>query len=240
MPPKVIKDDEFSDHKSSKVSLNGTGWRCKVTVWVLRGPASLRCVYEALAPDSELQSPWGDWVSGNQSKMSHITRAPRHFVLSSSPNGAPEEETYSNLQTIPDTTEQMEFDISSATQVGHQLALIGDEFNRRYHGRLGETLLHLARVVAFSVFQTWNVTKSITRSFGDVVSSNWTKRITGYGGWPEISHVKTEAAAQIPHNFQGSVQRGSTCHYQMLEGSPWGDEQSCCQWDLPREERRIV
>lgn len=46
-----------------------------------------------------------------QSKMSHIRRAPRHFVLSSYPNGAPEEETYSNLQTIPDTTEQMEFDI---------------------------------------------------------------------------------------------------------------------------------
>uniref|UniRef100_A0A8C3TXX8 Uncharacterized protein n=1 Tax=Catharus ustulatus TaxID=91951 RepID=A0A8C3TXX8_CATUS len=115
--------------------------------------------------------------------MSHITRAPRHFVLSSSPNGAPEEETYSNLQTIPDTTEQMEFDISSATQVGHQLALIGDEFNRRYHRTLGETLLHLARVVAISVFQTWNVIKSVTRSFGDVVSSNWTKRITGYGGW---------------------------------------------------------
>ncbi|KAM7056330.1 uncharacterized protein M8220_002781 isoform 1-T2 [Acridotheres tristis] len=115
--------------------------------------------------------------------MSHITRTPRHFVLSSYPNGAPEEETYSNLQTIPDTTEQMEFDISSATQVGHQLALIGDEFNRRYHRTLEETLLHLARVVAISVFQTWNVIKSVTRSFGGVVSSNWTKWITGYGDW---------------------------------------------------------
>uniref|UniRef100_A0A8C9N0Q7 Uncharacterized protein n=1 Tax=Serinus canaria TaxID=9135 RepID=A0A8C9N0Q7_SERCA len=114
--------------------------------------------------------------------MSQIRRAPRHFVLSSYPNGAPEEETYSNLQTIPDTTEQMEFDISSATQVGRQLALIGDEFNRRYHRTLEETLLHLARVVAISVFQTCNVIKSIIRSCGDV-SSNWTKRITGCRGW---------------------------------------------------------
>uniref|UniRef100_A0A8C0VEB4 Uncharacterized protein n=1 Tax=Cyanistes caeruleus TaxID=156563 RepID=A0A8C0VEB4_CYACU len=111
--------------------------------------------------------------------MSRIRRAPRHFVLSSYPNGAPEEETYSNLQTIPDTTEQMEIDTSSATQIGHQLALIGDEFNRRYHRTLEETLLHLARVV----FQTWNVIKSVKRSFGDVVSSNWTKWISGCGGW---------------------------------------------------------
>lgn len=41
----------------------------------------------------------------------------------------------------------------------------------------------------------------------------------------------------IPHSSWGSVQRGGTCHYQMLEGSPWGDEQSCCQQYLPREER---
>ncbi|OWK53943.1 hypothetical protein RLOC_00014018 [Lonchura striata] len=79
-------------------------------------------------------------------KMSQIRRTPGHFVLSSYPNGAPEEEIYSNLQTVPDTTEQMEFDISSATQVGRQLALMGDEFNRRHHRTLEETLLHLARV----------------------------------------------------------------------------------------------
>ncbi|KAM4782506.1 uncharacterized protein ACIQIH_005824 [Cyanocitta cristata] len=115
--------------------------------------------------------------------MSQIRRTPRHFVFSSYPSGAPEEETYSNFQTIPDTTEQMEFDISSATQVGRQLALIGDEFNRRYHRTLEETLLQLAQVVAISVFQTWNVIKSVIRSFGNVLSSNWTKRITGYGGW---------------------------------------------------------
>ncbi|KAJ7419375.1 hypothetical protein BTVI_25822 [Pitangus sulphuratus] len=81
--------------------------------------------------------------------MSQTRRTPRHFVLSSYPGGAPEEEPYSNLQTIPDTTEQMEFDISSATQVGHQLALIGDEFNRRYHRSLEDTLLHLARFETF-------------------------------------------------------------------------------------------
>lgn len=46
-----------------------------------------------------------------QNKMSQRRRIPRHFVISGYPNGAPEEETYSNLQTIPDTTEQMELNI---------------------------------------------------------------------------------------------------------------------------------
>ncbi|XP_051628454.1 uncharacterized protein LOC127463258 isoform X1 [Manacus candei] len=117
------------------------------------------------------------------SKMPQIRRTPGHFVLSSHPGGAPEEETYSNLQTIPDTTEQMEFDISSATQVGRQLALIGDEFNRRYHRSLEDTLLHLARLVAISVFQTLNVIRSVIRSSGNILSSNWAKRILGCGSW---------------------------------------------------------
>uniref|UniRef100_A0A663MAW9 BCL2 interacting killer n=1 Tax=Athene cunicularia TaxID=194338 RepID=A0A663MAW9_ATHCN len=116
--------------------------------------------------------------------MSQTRRIPRHFVVSSYPNGAPEEETYSNLQTIPDTTEQMEFNISSATQVGHQLALIGDDFDRMYHRKMEDTLLHLARGVAISVFQTWNnIIKSVLRSFGTIWNNNWTKRIVGYGSW---------------------------------------------------------
>ncbi|KFQ96961.1 hypothetical protein Y956_09147 [Nipponia nippon] len=115
--------------------------------------------------------------------MSQTRRIPRHFVLSSYPNGAPEEETYSNLRTIPDTTEQMEFNISSATQVGRQLALIGDEFNRTYHRKFEDTLLHLAHGVAISVFQTWNIVKSVMRSFGNILNNNWTKRIIGYGSW---------------------------------------------------------
>ncbi|KFV45266.1 hypothetical protein N328_12780 [Gavia stellata] len=115
--------------------------------------------------------------------MSQTRRIPRHFVLSSYPHGAPEEETYSNLRTIPDTTEQMEFNISSATQVGHQLALIGDEFNRTYHRKFEDTLLHLAHGVAISVFQTWNIIKSVIRSFGNILNNNWTKRIIGYGSW---------------------------------------------------------
>ncbi|KGL88913.1 hypothetical protein N301_16262 [Charadrius vociferus] len=115
--------------------------------------------------------------------MSQTSRIPRHFVLSSYPNGSPEEETYSNLRTIPDTTEQMEFNISSATQVGHQLALIGDEFNRMYHRKFEDTLLHLARGVALSVFQTWNIIKSVIRSSGNILNNNWTKRIIGYGSW---------------------------------------------------------
>ncbi|KAM6424707.1 uncharacterized protein O9250_002236 [Rhynochetos jubatus] len=115
--------------------------------------------------------------------MSQTRRIPGHFVLSSYPNGAPEEGTYSNLGTIPDTTEQMEFNISSAAQVGHQLALIGDEFNRTYHRKFEDTLFHLARGVAISVFQTWNVIRSVVRSFGNTWSKNWTKRIVGYGSW---------------------------------------------------------
>ncbi|KFV92840.1 hypothetical protein N326_07609 [Eurypyga helias] len=115
--------------------------------------------------------------------MSQTRRIPRHFVLSSYPNGAPEEGTYNNLGTIPDTTEQMEFNISSAAQVGHQLALIGDEFNRTFHGKFEDTLLHLAHGVALSVFQTWSIIKSVVRSFGSVLSRNWTKRIVGHGSW---------------------------------------------------------
>uniref|UniRef100_A0A8B9F578 Uncharacterized protein n=1 Tax=Amazona collaria TaxID=241587 RepID=A0A8B9F578_9PSIT len=115
--------------------------------------------------------------------MSETRRVPGHFVLSSYLNGAPEEEAYSNRQTVPDTTEQMEFNISSATEVGRQLALIGDEFNRRYHSKFEDTLLHLAHGVAISVFQTWNIIRSVIRSSGTILNNNWTKRIIGYGSW---------------------------------------------------------
>ncbi|KFU93654.1 hypothetical protein M959_01574 [Chaetura pelagica] len=115
--------------------------------------------------------------------MSQTRRSPRHFVPSGYPNGAAEEETYSNLRTIPDTTQQMEFNISSAAQVGHQLALIGDELNRTYHRKFGDTLLHLAHHVAISVFQIWNIIKSVIRSSGNILNNNWTKRIIGYGTW---------------------------------------------------------
>ncbi|KFV64024.1 hypothetical protein N307_06408 [Dryobates pubescens] len=115
--------------------------------------------------------------------MSQTRRIPGHFVFSSYPNGAPEEETYSELQTIPDTTQQMEFNISSATQVGHQLALIGDEFNRIYHSKFEDTLLHLAHRVAISVFRTWSNIRSVISTCGNTLNTNWTKRITGYGSW---------------------------------------------------------
>ncbi|XP_055567436.1 uncharacterized protein LOC129736158 isoform X2 [Falco cherrug] len=116
---------------------------------------------------------------GVQNKMSQTRRIPRRFAPSSYPDGAPEEETYSNLQTISGTTEQMEFNISSATQVGHQLALIGDEFNRTYNRKFEDTLLHLAH----GVFQTWNIIRSVIRSFGNILNNNWTKRIIDYGSW---------------------------------------------------------
>ncbi|XP_032302244.1 uncharacterized protein LOC107317329 isoform X2 [Coturnix japonica] len=111
--------------------------------------------------------------------MSQAQQSPRHVLLSRYPDRAPEEQTYGSLLAAPDTAEQMELNISSAIQVGHQLALIGDEFNRAYSRKIEDTLLHLAR----SVFQTWNIIKSVTRSFGNVLNNNWTKRITGYGSW---------------------------------------------------------
>lgn len=79
-----------------------------------------------------------------QSMMSQTQRSPRHFVLSSYPEGDPEDEMYGNLLAAPDTAEQMEFNISSAVQVGHHLALIGDDFNRAYSRKIEDTLLHLA------------------------------------------------------------------------------------------------
>uniref|UniRef100_A0A8C6Z5G4 Uncharacterized protein n=1 Tax=Nothoprocta perdicaria TaxID=30464 RepID=A0A8C6Z5G4_NOTPE len=115
--------------------------------------------------------------------MSQTRRIPRHFVLSSYARQAPGEESYSSLLTIPDTAQQMEFNISSAVQVGHQLAVIGDDFNRLYSRRLADALLPLARGVAISVFQTWNIIKSVIRSFGNLWNNNWTKRIIGYGSW---------------------------------------------------------
>uniref|UniRef100_A0A8C3CSV4 Uncharacterized protein n=1 Tax=Cairina moschata TaxID=8855 RepID=A0A8C3CSV4_CAIMO len=115
--------------------------------------------------------------------MSQTRRSPRHFVLSSYPDGDPEDEMYGNLLAAPDTAEQMEFNISSAVQVGHHLALIGDEFNRAYSRKIEDTLLHLAHGVAISVFQTWNIIKSIARRFGNILNNNWTKRIAGYGSW---------------------------------------------------------
>ncbi|KGL78032.1 hypothetical protein N309_00762 [Tinamus guttatus] len=115
--------------------------------------------------------------------MSQTRRIPRHFVVSSYPRQAPGEESYSSLLTIPDTTQQMEFNISSAVQVGHQLALIGDDFNRLYNRKFEDALLHLAHRVAISVFQTWNIIKSVIRSFGNLWNNNWTKRIIGYASW---------------------------------------------------------
>lgn len=115
--------------------------------------------------------------------MSQARRSPRRVLLSRYPNGAPEEQTYGSLLAAPDAAEQMELNISSAIQVGHQLALIGDEFNRAYSRKIEDTLLHLARRVAISVFQTWNIIKSVTRSFGNLLNNNWTKRIAGYGSW---------------------------------------------------------
>ncbi|XP_067415429.1 bcl-2-interacting killer-like isoform X2 [Emydura macquarii macquarii] len=120
--------------------------------------------------------------------MSQARRIPRHFILSSNQNGAaaPDEESHIRLLAIPDTTEQMEFNISSATQVGHQLAVIGDEFNSTYTTRkLQDMLFHLAQGMAVSVFQTciWSIFKGVIKSFRSLLNNGWTKRVVAYGSW---------------------------------------------------------
>uniref|UniRef100_A0A7M4E504 Uncharacterized protein n=1 Tax=Crocodylus porosus TaxID=8502 RepID=A0A7M4E504_CROPO len=111
--------------------------------------------------------------------MSQARRIPRQFVFSSYQNGTRVlyEESYNSLLTIPDTTEQMEFNISSATQIGHQLAVIGDEFNQAYSRKLEDTLFNLAKGTAISIF------KGIKNFFGTLLNYRFTKRIIGCGSW---------------------------------------------------------
>uniref|UniRef100_A0A670HUK7 Uncharacterized protein n=1 Tax=Podarcis muralis TaxID=64176 RepID=A0A670HUK7_PODMU len=72
------------------------------------------------------------------------------------------------------------FNISrAATQVGHQLAMIGDECNRMYTGKWEDSLLHLAKGIAANVFHTciWSNFRSIMKAFGSFLSSGWRKKI---------------------------------------------------------------
>uniref|UniRef100_A0A8C8VR66 Uncharacterized protein n=1 Tax=Pelusios castaneus TaxID=367368 RepID=A0A8C8VR66_9SAUR len=126
-------------------------------------------------------------------------RIPQHLVLSSDQNGAaaPDEESHSRLFAIPDTTDQMVFNISSATQVGHQLAVIGDEFNRTYTtSKLEDMLFHLAQGMAVSVFQTciWSIFKGVIKSFRSLLNNGWTKRVAAYGSW--ISRLPLKSMCQ--------------------------------------------
>uniref|UniRef100_A0A8D0H1B8 Uncharacterized protein n=1 Tax=Sphenodon punctatus TaxID=8508 RepID=A0A8D0H1B8_SPHPU len=131
--------------------------------------------------------------------MSQARRIPRHFIVFSYRNGAPEEESHNRLLVVPDA-EQMEFNISAAIQVGHQLAVIGDEFNRVHQGKLEDMLLHLARGMIARVSQTciWNIFESVMKSLGGLLNSGWTKKIVDYGGWISRLPVKYMCQKWMP------------------------------------------
>ncbi|XP_037770861.1 uncharacterized protein LOC102936721 isoform X1 [Chelonia mydas] len=131
--------------------------------------------------------------------MSQPRRIPRHFVLSHDQNGVavPNEESQNRLLTVPDNTEQMEFNISSATQVGHQLAVIGDEFNSTYTRKLEDMLFLLAQGrMAVNVLKIlhMHVWKSIIKSFRSLLNNGWTKRVVPCGRW--ISRLPLKSMCQ--------------------------------------------
>uniref|UniRef100_A0A803U154 Uncharacterized protein n=1 Tax=Anolis carolinensis TaxID=28377 RepID=A0A803U154_ANOCA len=72
----------------------------------------------------------------------------------------------------------MEINIRAVTQVGRQLALIGDEYNRAYTGKMEESLFHLTKRVAANVFQScfWNSFKRVMESLGSFLKSGWKKK----------------------------------------------------------------
>nr|XP_028584571.1 uncharacterized protein LOC114596893 isoform X1 [Podarcis muralis] len=100
----------------------------------------------------------------------------RHFLLSRHNNVNAEENSHNRSVDI---AEQMEMNIRAATQVGHQLAMIGDECNRMYTGKWEDSLLHLAKGIAANVFHTciWSNFRSIMKAFGSFLSSGWRKKI---------------------------------------------------------------
>ncbi|XP_074839813.1 uncharacterized protein LOC142007160 isoform X2 [Carettochelys insculpta] len=134
--------------------------------------------------------------------MSQPRRISRHFVLSHDRSGVtvPNEDSHNGLLTIPDTTEQMEFNISSATQVGHQLAVIGDEFNITYTRKLEDTLLHLAQGMAVNALKMlqMHVWRSVKKSFRSLLSNGWTKRAVAYGRWISWLPLKSMCQRLMP------------------------------------------
>ncbi|XP_033003917.1 uncharacterized protein LOC117046229 [Lacerta agilis] len=110
--------------------------------------------------------------------MAQMGQNSRHFLLSShnNVNAAPE---WNSHNRSVDIAEQMEMNIRAATQVGHQLAMIGDECNRMYTGKLEDSLLHLAKGIAANVFHAciWSNFRSIMKAFGSFLNSGWRKKI---------------------------------------------------------------
>uniref|UniRef100_A0A8C4VIC8 Uncharacterized protein n=1 Tax=Gopherus evgoodei TaxID=1825980 RepID=A0A8C4VIC8_9SAUR len=134
-----------------------------------------------------------------KSKVCLNQKNPQAFCSLYDQNGVavPNEESQNRLLTVADTTEQMAFNISSATQVGHQLAVIGDEFNSTYSRKLEDMLFHLAQGMAVNVLKIlhMHVWKSIIKSFRSLLNNGWTKRVVAYGSW-QISRLPLSPCAR--------------------------------------------
>uniref|UniRef100_A0A8C0JBU5 Uncharacterized protein n=1 Tax=Chelonoidis abingdonii TaxID=106734 RepID=A0A8C0JBU5_CHEAB len=100
---------------------------------------------------------------------------------------------------FPSLTNVLNTSYSSATQVGHQLAVIGDEFNSTYTRKLEDMLFHLAQGMAVNVLKIlhMHVWKSIIKSFRSLLNNGWPKRVVAYGSW--VSFVLL--IFFYPHNF---------------------------------------
>uniref|UniRef100_A0A8C5S5U5 Uncharacterized protein n=1 Tax=Laticauda laticaudata TaxID=8630 RepID=A0A8C5S5U5_LATLA len=78
---------------------------------------------------------------------------------------------------ITEFTEQVEMNIRSIIQVGHQLAIIGDECNRRYSGKWEDPLFQLAKGIVACVFQTRFWGKNVMKTVGNSLDKSWRKKL---------------------------------------------------------------
>uniref|UniRef100_A0A2D4PN41 Uncharacterized protein n=1 Tax=Micrurus surinamensis TaxID=129470 RepID=A0A2D4PN41_MICSU len=95
-------------------------------------------------------------------------------------NAVLKEEPSKRSVFITEFAEQVEMDIRSIIQVGHQLAIIGDECNRRYTGKLEDPLFQLAKGIAACVFQTRFWGKNVMKTVGNYLDKSWRKKVIDY------------------------------------------------------------
>ncbi|XP_078003924.1 uncharacterized protein LOC144454983 [Phascolarctos cinereus] len=107
---------------------------------------------------------------------------------------------------LPGTTEQTEFNTSAAIQVGHQLAVIGDEFNRMYCGKAQDTASHAAPALApvwsptFSFVHSGapSIFRSFVKCFTEPAGSSWVRRLAAWANWVPVLPASTVCQKVIP------------------------------------------
>ncbi|XP_074083209.1 uncharacterized protein LOC141515490 isoform X2 [Macrotis lagotis] len=98
---------------------------------------------------------------------------------------------------LPGITEQTEFNSSAAIQVGHQLAVIGDEFNRMYYGKNQDTASRVALAPVwrptFSFVQTGvlSIFRSVVKCLTELWDSSWMRRLVTCGHWVPVLPAST-------------------------------------------------